>query len=267
MHAERFETERLSRAETQRQVAQALGQLGVEPGCDLLFHSSFRPLSAAGFGPASFLEAVLGYLNTGTLALPAMSWREVSLANPQFDELTTKSNTGILSEIFRSDFADRRSLHPTHSVAAVGPHADLLLGEHHVSVTPCGALSPWGKLAGVGASVLLIGVDMDSCTLVHHLEETFAPDRYLRDEIENYDCRDRHGQVFPVRTRRHRKLHRNFWKFRAMIAAQGLLRETWLGNTLIYGFAARDLIACGSGAFGTDLDASLARAGEPSKLM
>jgi aminoglycoside 3-N-acetyltransferase len=257
----------LSGEDTRRALSTALPGLGVEPGRSLLFHASFRNLSHKGFLAENFLEAILAFIGDGTLALPTLSWREVSPEKPIFNEMTTRSNVGVLSEIFRARFAERRSLHPTHSVAAMGPQTDYLLKDHGSDVRPCSPSSPWGKLAGIDAQILMIDVDMDSCTLVHHLEESFDPDRYLRDEVEPYRCVGRDGANIEVRTRRHRKLNRNFWKFRELLAAKDQLRIATLAGTNIYGFSAADLVAVAIHEFERDLSASLAKAGEPSKLM
>jgi aminoglycoside 3-N-acetyltransferase len=244
-----------------------LRQLGVEPGGTLIFHASFSTLSRRGFSAERVLEALMSFLDTGTLAVPTLSWKEVSPSRPVFDELVTWSNVGVLSEVFRTRFATRRSLHPTHSVAAAGPMTDHLLADHQHDVRPCSQSSPWGRLSGVGAKVLLIGVDMDSCTLLHHLEETFDPDRYLCEEVESYRCMGRDASILEVATRRHRKLLRNFWKFREMLDRREQLRVADLSGTRIYAFAAADLVDGASKLFEQDPCASLAGPGEPSKLM
>lgn len=257
----------LSSRETRAALVEVLPSLGVEPGRSLLFHASFSNLSRQGFGAEAFLEALMDFIGEGTLAVPTLSWREVSPDKPVFDEEATRSNVGVLSEIFRIRYAQRRSLHPTHSVAARGRHADHLLDGHGSDVRPCSAAGPWGKLAGINAQVLLIGVDMESCTLVHHLEETYDPDRYLCAEVETYRCIGKDGASVDVRTRRHRKLNRNFWKFRDILVSRGQAKSAVLAGTLIHGFAAADLVAAGAAAFVADPGASLARPGEPSKLM
>src|SRR5579871_184829 len=134
----------LQGGETRTLWERVLPQLGVEPGGALLFHSSFGPLSKQGFLAERVLEAFMGYLDGGTLLSPTLSWREVSPDRPVFDELTTRSNLGTLNEVFRTAFAERRSLHPTHSVAGAGPLACRLLSKHSNDDTrPCAPESPW----------------------------------------------------------------------------------------------------------------------------
>src|SRR6185437_12163998 len=181
-----------------RDVARLMEALAIPRDGVLFMHSSFRRLGASGYQAEGFLEALCDYLHRGTVLLPAMSWRLVTPANPVFDELKTPSITGILTELFRRNFATHRSLHPTHSVAGRGQDAAALLGTHHLDVTPCSDRSPTGLLAPHEGHVVLLGVEMDSCTLVHHSEEKFASDIYLRPEIEHYTCRDRSGREIAV---------------------------------------------------------------------
>ena len=257
----------LVKKDSARIIEPILIKLGVEPGKTILIHSSFSALSKQGFLAEHFLENAINFIKDGTLAIPTMSWREVSPSQPIFDELKTRSNVGILSEVFRLKFAERRSLHPTHSVASIGSNTDYLLKDHHLDSSPCSKMSPWGKLADLNAQIILIGVDMDNCTLIHHLEETYAPDVYLREEVEVYTCVGRNGSSIEVNTRRHRKLYRNFFKFRQILTELGQLNVADLGDCRFYGFKAKDLVACVSSEFERTIEATIALPGEESKLM
>lgn len=233
----------------------------------LFVHSSFRGLSRIGARPEALLEAMLGYMDRGTLLFPAMSWRSVNPDEPVFDEVETPSITGILSEVFRARYAARRSLHPTHSVAGRGPAADYILGEHHLDETPCGDRSPVGRLAASGGHVLLLGVEMDSCTLVHHAEEKVAPELYLRPEVELYRCRRRDGGEIEVRTRRHRRLARNFWQFEDMLAERGLVHRSPIEETLCRSFPAREMDLLIKEVLRSTPDGTIARPGQRFKMM
>jgi aminoglycoside 3-N-acetyltransferase len=172
-----------------------------------------------------------------------MSWRTVTPEKPFFDELGTPSHTGILTELFRRQFATVRSIHPTHSVAGRGPAAESMIAGHHIDDTPCSANSPFGKLADHDAYVLLLGVGLECCTLIHYCEETVAADIYLRppSETEVYDCRDRHGVTRSVRLRRHRRHPRDFPSFESGLATGGRLSCGSIAGTPWLVFKARDL--------------------------
>jgi len=226
-----------------RALPQALIRLGVPKDGVLFVHSAFRGLAREGFTPQGVLEDLEGHVGRGTLLLPTMSWRYVKPAEPRFSELETPSNVGVLTEIFRTQRATMRSLHPTHSVAGRGADLPALLGEHHLDDTPCAARSPFGKLPGADAWIVMLGIGFDCCTLIHHGEEVVAPDLYLRpkEQAETYDCRDRKGAIHKVRLRRHFLLPRDYYQFQDQLAVDGQLRLAYLGNVVCRAFPAREL--------------------------
>jgi len=181
----------------------------------LIVHSAMRGLGQQGYRAEAVIEAMLDYLSQGTLLMPTMTWRTVTPTNPVFDEIHTPSHTGILTEIFRTRYATRRSLHPTHSVAGFGQHAEILLAGHHIGDTPVSASSPYGLMRDYSSYVLLLGVGMESCTAIHHPEEMVAPDIYVkkREEAEIYELITHDGHTIPYFLRRHLRLPRNFNKF------------------------------------------------------
>lgn len=247
----------------------ALDRLRVPRDAVVLVHSAFRGLAREGFEPAPVAEELADYFSAGTLLMPTMSWRFVKPANPEFSELDTPSNTGVLTEVFRRTLATARSLHPTHSVAGLGARAAEILGEHHLDDTPCSARSPFGKLPPADGWVLMLGIGMDCCTLVHHGEETVAVDTYLRpaSEMETYTCRDRAGKSHTVRLRRHKFLPRDYWQFQDRLAAAGQLRLARIGNVVCRAFAARDLHPMVIATLQARPDAILARDGQRYRRM
>lgn len=203
--------------------AQILSGVDIARDGALMVHSAFRGLSRQGYRAEAFVGALLDRLGPRMLLMPTMTWRSVTPANPLFDELLTPSHTGVLSEIFRTDFSAVRSLHPTHSVAGSNTDAAALLDGHHLDDTPCSANSPYGRLRARDAWILLLGVGLESCTAIHHVEELVAPAIYLQpsNNAERYVCRDRQGVLHEVRTRRHLRLDRDFAKFEPLLARRG----------------------------------------------
>jgi aminoglycoside 3-N-acetyltransferase len=193
----------------------------------LVVHGAIATLSRRGFRAEAMIETFLDYMSNGTLVMPTMSWRTVTRDHPHWDEMETRSETGILSEIFRTRYASHRSIHPTHSVAAHGTKADVLVARHHLDDTPISSNSPYGLMGAYQSFVLMIGVGLETCTAIHLAEETIAPDVYLRpfDSAELYQCRDRTGRVHEVRTRRHWRLDRDFPQFAGPLERKGLLQS------------------------------------------
>ena len=235
----------------------------------LLVHSAFKGFSHDGYSADAVLEALVEYMAPGTLLMPAMSWRFVKPDKPFFDELETPSNTGTLAEKFRLDYATQRSLHPTHSVAGRGERVDELLGSHNLDETPCSPLSPFGLLASHGVNVVMMGIGMDCCTLIHHVEEMVAPELYLRppDQRENYTCRDRHGKEVTVHLRRHLFLPRDYWQFQDRLAARDRLKIFRCDNSLCLGFTAAAMVEAVTEVLRERPDAIIARPGQRYRMM
>jgi len=231
----------------------------------LFVHCAFRGLHAAGLDAEAFIAALLDYMSPGTLAMPAMSWRIVTPANPVFDELATPSHVGILAELFRQHHAQRRSLHPTHSVAARGRLADELLSGHHLDDTPCSINSPHGRATRHDAHILMLGIGLERVTAIHHAEEVVAPDAYLNPPAaaELYACRARDGTIYHVRLRRHLKLNRDFPQFEVPLLTKGLLRRGTVAGTPWKAVAQCDLLSEVMGTLRRDPRGIIAPPGVP----
>ncbi len=250
-------------------VHRALERLAIPRDGILMLHSAFKAMAREGHEAGVVLATLVDYMAPGTLLLPTMSWRYVKPEKPVFDELSTPSNTGILTELFRTRYASARSLHPTHSVAGEGDLAGELLGSHHLDETPCSPRSPFGLLAKHQGWVVLVGITMDCCTLIHNVEEMVAPDLYLKPpaQRETYSCRDRRGREVTVYVRRHLFLPRDYWQFQDMLAARGLLRITRIDNTICRAFRAADMVQVVTETLTRRPDAIIACPGQRYRMM
>src|SRR4051812_48420511 len=221
-----------------------LRQTGVSRDSLLVVHSAFALLSRQGFSADETVETLLEHVHDGALFMPTMTWRTVTPAQPYWDELATPSHTGILSEIFRTRHAVARSIHPTHSVAGWGKTAPMLLSRHHIDDTPVSSNSPYGLMRDYDTFILMIGVGLEACTAIHLPEETINEALYVLppESTELYRCRDRTGSVHQVRTRRHRRLNRDFPKFAQPLIAKGLLQSGHIGTCPWLVVAMRDLL-------------------------
>ena len=227
-----------------RAVTSLLQQAQVPSDGVLFVHSAFRALSQAGFRADAFVAALADYMAPGTLVMPTMTWRLVTPETPFFDEISTPSHVGVIPELFRQTVATHRSLHPTHSVAAIGRLAEALLSGHHLDDTPCSPNSPYGRARKEDAHILLLGIGFERCTAIHVAEETAAIDVYLEPASQAgvYECRSRSGVVHQVRLRRHLRLNRNFPQFEAPLDAAGKLRRGNLAGASWLAVTQRDLL-------------------------
>ncbi len=137
----------------------------------LLVHSSIKSIGEVDGGADTILDALSEYMKDGLLVLPTHTWEEINLDNPKFYVEDSPSCVGMLPEIFRKRGGVVRSLHPTHSVAALGKGSvDFVQGDEKWD-TPCARGSVWGKLLDHKATIILIGVDLRRNTFIHGVEE------------------------------------------------------------------------------------------------
>jgi aminoglycoside 3-N-acetyltransferase len=150
-------------------IARGLRQIGIRPGDLLQVHSSLSAIGYVEGGADAVVDALLEALGpTGTLMVPTFNHGAAEV----FDVQTTPSVNGAITEAVRKRPAAKRSVHPTHPYAAIGPLAEELTCEH-LELLTFDERSPLGKLATMGGHVLLLGVGMDRCTAAH-IGETMA---------------------------------------------------------------------------------------------
>ena len=153
-----------------------LGALGLRPGDRLLVHSSLSSLGFVEGGPDAVIEALLELLGpAGTLVMPSFQKGSEHVLTRQgvvFDVRTAPSEMGAISEAFRRRPGVRRSLSPTHCLAACGQDAAALLQGHETCTVSAGRGSPFERLVQSDGKILLLGVTHSSDTTLHYLENT-----------------------------------------------------------------------------------------------
>jgi len=156
---------------TKQDLTAQLAALGVDPGGTLMVHISYKAIGGVEGRGDTVLDALSEYMRAGLLVLPAHTWEQVGVNNPVMDVLHTPSCVGKLTELFRKRPNVCRSLHPTHSLAALGNGAEeFIAGEERIE-TPCGMGGVYYKLWERDAQILLIGVNFTRNTYIHGVEE------------------------------------------------------------------------------------------------
>jgi aminoglycoside N3'-acetyltransferase len=177
-------------------IRESLTSLGIGQGDLLLVHSSANTLFQAGQehddatpqDMISYSDAVVDLLlgqigPTGTLLMPTESLGDVFVASRKkevFDYRRATSTRGLITELFRRRRNAIRSVHPWYNLAAIGPLAEELMKDHHLS-TPytMDIHSPWSKFTQRAGKVLMLGPDLDHNSLIHLPEYRF-PEEYPR---------------------------------------------------------------------------------------
>ena len=238
--------EKAANAITYTDLVSGLRTLGLGAGHRVLVHSSLSSFGYVDGGARTVIDALLDVVGPqGTVLVPTLTGDEaLSPANPpRFDPASSPCWTGVIPETFRQRQDAVRSLHPTHSVAAIGADADALTREHIDSVTPCDDRSPYAKLAGLPDSyVLLIGAGYQVLTLLHHVEELAGVDYHIQDELVRAEIIIDGTPVY-----RHYLLHRygtprNFGILEPLLVERGLQAEVTIGKSRLLLISAAGLV-------------------------
>ncbi len=195
------------------QLADQLLKLEIPPRSVVLVHSSLKAFGYVEGGPAAVVDALVDAFvtrNRGTVMLPTFSIKGTmhgALSSGEvFDVVSTPSNLGAIPETFRRHPQARRSLHPTHSFAAIGPDADRLVESHHTCGTSFGADSPMARMLEFPSYILGLGTNLGTVTFYHCLEEIesgFPIDVFTADSPVSAECRGYDGKVYRLSLNAH----------------------------------------------------------------
>jgi aminoglycoside 3-N-acetyltransferase len=151
------------------ELRQKLIDLGVARGRTLWVQSSWNEFFNIPLHPSEMIDLLRDLLGPdGTLAMPAFPIDK----NPDKLFLVDKApaSTGLLCEVFRRSPDVRRSIHLSSSVCAIGPNADFLVKDHHLTAMSWGRESPFCRLAEVDALMLGLGAGFNFMTPLHAVE-------------------------------------------------------------------------------------------------
>ena len=249
---------------TQADIAAGLRRVGIAPGDVVFAHSSLSAFGWVKDGPDVVIDALLETVGeTGTVALPAFTWRKYhAITEPAvFDpaQEPVKEEVGAIPETFRQRPGVQRSTHICHSVAAIGPKAQEVMGD---GIKSFGKGSTFDQLETFNAWYLFLGATFRSCTALHHVEDLMqVPYRYYRDFKGSV-------VVLPDGTRQpcpsveflpKSGLRSDFPKMEAVFAAHGVLRTTTAGNAKLMNLRIRDLVRIGVQHLEHDIEFLLAQ--------
>lgn len=199
----------------QPQLVEDLTALGICSGDTVFLHSSLRSLGYVEGGPAAVIAALQQSVGpNGNILLPAYYLpggtieATCQLIDYRFDPRIHGTHMGRLPETFLKSTGVKRSLHPTHSVAAWGKNADYLTNGHHQASSVFGEGSPWQRFLEMPqAKVLGLGISMGPVTFYHLLEDALGEAYPLPiwDEEYQIPCIDANDTVWQVPVRSYNK--------------------------------------------------------------
>ena len=176
-------------------MASDLRALGIKSDDTVLVHSSMKSLGYVEGGPDTVIDTLMHVLSEGTLLLPALSFKTVRPETPEFSVKDTPSCVGLISETFRKREGVYRSVHPSHSVCAIGKYAKEMTEKHINSTTPVGPDSPFALLPKYNGKVLMLGCTLTPNTSMHGVEEAAGVYYVLSEETYPYKLTLEDGTV------------------------------------------------------------------------
>jgi aminoglycoside 3-N-acetyltransferase len=187
----RFNKLKKTKPVTKQEILNDLRKLGLKEGDIVLVHSSLSAIGYIEGGADAVIDALLEAVGpTGTILMPTFplpgTMMDYAKTDPLFDPKNTPSYMGEITEVFRRRKEALRSLFPTHSVAAIGPHAEYLLKDHEKDQVPGGRNSPFFKLIGLDGYIMLLGCWINALTsnhVVHDIVDNFPVHVYLDEPV------------------------------------------------------------------------------------
>ena len=228
---------------TSSHLVEGLRAVGVRSGDGVFAHVSLSAFGEVEGGPDTVVDALVEAVGPeGIVAMPSFpligGTAEYLATNPIFDVRRTPSRMGAVTECFRLRPGVARSLHPTHSVAALGPGADELVAHHERAATPFGGGTPYERMIERGFVQLWLGLGLRIFTL-YHAYECLRPGGYpiavFLERPVRARCIDSEGNELTVETLVHdpavgaRKDSRRVAMHDALVDA-GVLHEATVGR-------------------------------------
>lgn len=186
--------------------------LGLTSGDTVYVHSSVDQLNL-GFAFYRILPLIQNVIGSqGTVLFPTypnrspVSSYEYLKQGRVYDVRRTPSFTGLLTEFARRQRNAIRSLHPTKSVCAIGPLAEILTASHQESPYPYDTCSPYYKLVEHEAKIIGIGVHTTYLSFVYCVDDALkeqSPVQTYFPETFAAKCINYRGTVEIVHTYAH----------------------------------------------------------------
>jgi len=198
---------------TKKSLLSDLEKSGINPRGTLLVHSSCKSVGECENRGDTIIDVFIEFMRDGLLVFPTHTWDAVVWDKKDendipvgerniFDYYNMPSCVGILSNLFLKREGVVRSMHPTHSLAALGKDAaDFTSGEEFTQ-TPCPRNGCYGKLYDRNAQILFLGCELSKNTYLHGVEEwSNIPNRLTTKQQNIFIKKD--GELIPCPQFRH----------------------------------------------------------------
>lgn len=221
-----------------------LSRLGLRRGDRVAVHSSYRAIGPVEGGPAAVIAALMETVTpAGSIVMPTFQ----DSPAPVFRLRETKSDCGVITELFRQMPGVFRSLHPSHSTAAWGDRAEWIVAAHEQGRTALGVDSPFDRIAQLDGKVLLVGVGQNRNSMVHvgeaHVRPAYLPVPYSPEFAFPVLMENRAGRVENYVIEECPGCSENFGIVGRRLHERGQVTEDCLAGGAAYLMRAADVIS------------------------
>jgi aminoglycoside N3'-acetyltransferase len=170
---------------SKNELMSALRDSGIHAGDVVFVHSALSRIGNVEGGAQTVVDAILEVVTaSGTVIMPTFSPVDDYLANLAkgivIDLRISRSETGKITETFRTTPGVKRSSHPFSSCAAWGKDAEYITKDHATDPRICHKNSPLARVIELQGKVLGLGSAVDAISLFH--------------------CAEDIGDIFPIQT-------------------------------------------------------------------
>ena len=188
---------------TKQDLIKDIEKMNIDPCGTVFIHSSMKAVGEVEGGADTVIDAWIEYMKDGLLIFPTHTWKQINAENNIFDSRTEPVCVGILPNLFMKRDNVYRSLHPTHSVAAIGKEAELYIANEEKIDSPCARNGCYGKLVDRNASIVFLGCPLTKNTFIHGVEEWNNVPNRVKEITQEFFMIDKNGQKYSVDMHRH----------------------------------------------------------------
>jgi aminoglycoside 3-N-acetyltransferase len=216
----------------------AIRRVGIRAGDIVVAHTTLSGFGYVRGGADTVIDALRAVIGPkGTLAVPthSLNW----IGKPPYDSAHSPTRLGAVPVAFLRRPEAIRSLHPTHSVAVIGPVARQLVQGHDHTCPALGQEGFWGHFVRAGGKVILM-CPLGANTLLHAVDlwaGAPAPS-VMAHRIENGRRIEFVEPALPWHTT-------SFPRIYAALFRKHLIRAAPLGKGKIHSLRAEDAIEVG----------------------
>lgn len=220
---------------TEKSLLAQLEKMNIDQKGTVIVHSSMKSIGNVAGGASTVLNAFSTFMKEGLLVFPTHTWREVHKNQLKFYVESSPSHIGILTELFRKRPNVIHSLHPTHSVGALGKAAKEFTEGNEKNDTPCARESSWGKLLDYHAKILLVGVDLRKNTFIHGIAEWMDIPGRVTEAHEQLVTVLPGGTEISVPSRRNfgSDWSDHYWKVEEILSEKGAIEYGKFGDATV----------------------------------